>query len=128
VVTRLEGLLGHDDHRVRVEALRALIKQQGLNGISVAIRMLGDEHERVREATAAMLRTWDEPRVDQGLVSAVHSPDLPFESVAEAVAVLAARGTPAARSEVDRLAAPNFALGRARRLRKVARDVRTWEK
>ncbi len=70
VAGRVKSLMRHDDHRVRVEALRALPPLLGDASVTTTLAGLSDEHPRVRQASLALLRNSEHPRVEDALLAA----------------------------------------------------------
>ncbi len=70
VAVRVKSLLKHADHRVRVEALRALPPLIGDASVTTTLAAFHDEHPRVRQASLAMLRNSEHPKVDAALLAA----------------------------------------------------------
>ncbi len=119
----LDGLLGHEDHRVRVEALRALSVLQSTE-LGYFEKTLADPHDAVRQAAVALLGARPGVEADAMLVSALWSPGLDTEEKERVIRVLGDRDSDAARAALDQMAGRRFALsGKARHLRRTAREV-----
>lgn len=117
VAPHVRNLMSHADHRVRVEALRALPPLIGNASVDTILAALNDEHLRVRQAGLALLRTSEHPRVDTSLLERfTQSRDADeLERVAD---VLAARRGPEAIKALEAYAAKRFAFGSVTRARR----------
>ncbi len=93
VAGRVKSLMRHDDHRVRVEALRALPPLLGDASVTNTLAGLSDAHPRVRQASLALLRNSEHPRVDDALLDAFAASD-DAEELDRLTDVLMRRGSP----------------------------------
>lgn len=119
----LDRLLGHEDHRVRVEALRAL---SGIKGDDTRFfeRALGDSHEVVRQAAVVLLGARATGEADSLLAGALSSSSLDIEEKERVIRVLGDRNSDEARAVLTELAGKRFALSaKVRQLRRMAREV-----
>lgn len=120
----LTQLLDHDDHRVRIEALRALLLCIGPSSVDHLVRGLGDEHERVRAAAGYLLATLDDESVLPALTSAVTNETLPVEGRVAAIVALGRLRTESANGVLTRVADSKVRFSAsARALRSAARDA-----
>ena len=116
-------LLGHQDHRVRVEVLRSL---SSLDSGSVEYfgEALVDSHESVRQAAIAMLGVRGTSESDSLLIGALWSANLDTDEKERVVRVLGERQSSDARQAIESLAKKRFTLSaKVRQLRSTAREV-----
>jgi len=115
-------LCSHADHRVRVEALRALYLVLGAGSVSPLLEGTLDPDVMVRTEACRLLGGLDDPGIDRRLSERAQFPDL--DEAIRAVAALGHRDTNSARATLTRMAKKRPALwGRARRLRLAARQA-----
>jgi hypothetical protein len=123
-VPGLLRMLNHDDHRVRTEALRSILRVQGREAVPTLIRMLGDDHERVRHTAASLARAVDSDGLDTLLVAELESVRLSTQAACDVVELLGSLGTSNGTETLAKLAGRRFAFrGRRRALRDTARTV-----
>jgi HEAT repeat protein len=121
-VPSLSQLLTHEDHRVRVEALRGLVRIQRGEAGPTLVRMLEDPHDRVRQNAATLARSAESSEIDALLVRALEEDRFEPDAAARAIQVLAGRGTAESRNVVESLARRRFAVkGGSRAVRDAAR-------
>ena len=120
----LARLLQHEDHRVRIEALRALLPCAGDAAVDHLVAGLGDSHVRVRASATDLLGALDDAVVVPALASALRDET---RSVDERVAVIEALGRhsdASARAALAQLADGKTRFsGSARTLRAAAREA-----
>jgi hypothetical protein len=120
----LSRLIEHDDHRVRIEALRALLPCLGDASVDYLIAALGDEHVRVRAAATDLLGTLDDEVVVPALTSAVGDETQSIDVRVAAVEALGGRGDGAARAILEQVADSGTRFSSsARALRTAAKDA-----
>lgn len=115
----LRSLLDHEDHRVRVEALRGLAAIDNDAAVSDLVRAFADPNPRVRQATVSLLRASPSDQVVPMLASVVEAGRLGHSETERLVEVIAERRDPAAVEVLERLAGKRMSFGSAR----VARDT-----
>jgi len=121
-VPGLLRILNHEDHRVRTEALRSILRIQGREAVPTLIRMLGDPHERVRHAAAGLARAVDSDGLDALLVAELESDRLSAEAACGIVELLGSLATPRGAEALTRLAGRRFVFRkRGRAVRDAAR-------
>lgn len=122
-VPALEGVLDHPDDRVRVEVIRAISAIGGVDAIAPALKALGDDSARVRQAAVSLLRASPSDAVVTGVAtilgSGTHSPDV----ARRLVDVIAERRSAPARAALEQLAAKKGGFGSARVVREAAKAV-----
>ncbi len=115
-------LLKHDDHRVRAEALRSLIRLQRDEAAAAVLRTLADPHPLVREAAVSLAKTFDSVAFESALIRDLETGKLSQPAMVAMVAVLGGRNTDAARQAMERLASRRLVFRRRdRELRAHAR-------
>jgi hypothetical protein len=120
----LARLIHHDDHRVRIEALRALLPCLGDAAVDHLVTSLGDEHVRVRAAATDLLDTLDDDVVVPALSSAVGDETQSVEVRVAAVEALGRRGDGSARAVLEQMADSKARFSSsARALRSAAREA-----
>ena len=120
----LRGLLSHDDHRVRVEAMRALarVAPDGLSPLMLAA--MRDPHPRVREAALLLLRNSTSTELEATVAEAIENTAMGDAEAQALIDMLAERDTPAAADALEKLASSGFSLNSARRaFRQAARSA-----
>lgn len=121
---RLQNLAEkHEDHRVRVEALRSLMPLGGARGIDAALVALRDDNERVRQAAVTLLATTDSDAIDERLAAAVVDSSIPVKVRLKIVDALGGRSTEASRSALEAVARRRVWFGSGKQLRAHARSV-----
>jgi hypothetical protein len=121
-VPSLARLTEHKDHRVRVEALRALAAADP-SAVSQVGRALGDEHEVVRRAAVGLLAARQGAEAEALMLGALGG-KLTTGEKEDIIRHLGDRGTPEAAGELERIAGRRFVLsGRGRVLRAAAREA-----
>jgi HEAT repeat protein len=114
----------HSDHRVRVEALRSLARLPGTPGIEAALDALADKNQRVRQAALTVLKSSEDPGIDEYLAAALVDGARPFETRLRVIDILGERQTPAAREGLEVLAGKRFVLfGKSKALSDAARKA-----
>ncbi len=119
VAPHVRQLMNHADHRVRVEALRALPPLIGDAAVDTILGSLNDRHPRVRQAGLALLRTSEHPRVDEALGGRFRT-SKDSDELERVGDVLAARRSSSARALLEQCASKRFALSGAARARRDA--------
>ena len=120
----ISRLIQHEDHRVRIEALRALLPCLGDASVDHLISALGDEHVRVRATATDLLGTLDDEVVVPALTSAVGDETQSIDVRVAAVEALGGRGDGAARAMLEQVADSKTRFSSsARALRTAARDA-----
>ncbi len=122
VAPELARLTRHDDHRVRVEALRGLAMVAPDDVAEIGER-LRDDHETVRRTAIGVLALRPGPEAEAMMIDALGG-KLTIDEKADVLRHLGDRGTPASTSSLEKLAKRRFAItGSARTLRKAARQA-----
>jgi HEAT repeat protein len=122
VTDPLTRLLRHSDHRVRIEALRALRSILGEAASSRLVSALTDDHIRVRATAADLLDTLDDSSVVPALDAALANEQLPLASRLSVIGLLGRRSTAPARRSLEAVASSRPGLSRQGRvLRSAAR-------
>lgn len=117
-------LLKHDDHRVRAEALRSLIRLQRDEASAAVLRMLADPHPLVREAAVSLAKTFDSAKFETSLIRDLETGKHSQEVMVAMIAVLGGRDTDSAREAMGRLANRRLVFRRRdRELRAHARRI-----
>lgn len=116
---RIEPLMVHPDHRVRIEVLRALYRLCGGTCSEVPLHHIHDAHPAVAVEACRLLGGIEDPAIDRRLSETVATGDL--EHALAAITALGRRTTIPARETLDQLARKSFVFGRARRLKAAAR-------
>ncbi len=120
----LRQLASHEDHRVRAEALRGLVRIQRDGAAPMLVRSLSDANERVRSAAAALIRATESEDLDRLLVRELEADRLRTDVAVAVVGILAGRRTPQARRAVEELARKRFSVkGGSRAVRDAARQA-----
>ncbi len=123
-VAALHRLLGHEDQRVRAEALRSLVRLQRDEAAATILRMLGDPHPIVREAAASLAKTFDSKSFEAALIRELEKGKHPQQVQLTMISVLGGRDTNASRDAIERLAGKRVVLGKKnRQLRAHARQI-----
>ncbi len=116
-------LLAHEDHRVRVEATRALARLDGDGAAPTLVRLLSDDHERVRQTAVSLARSVGGGELDQLLVAELESGKLGVEESQVVIRILGSRKSPGAVNVIERLAARRFVWGARKQVRDAAREA-----
>lgn len=117
----LLAIIGHEDDRVRVEAIRAVATIEGAGAVPLLVRSLHDPSQRVRHAVVSLLRA--EPsdavvvQVGDYLTHGSATPD----DARRLVKIIAERSGDVARGVLATLAEKRFAVGTAKVVRDTAR-------
>lgn len=121
MAAHLQPLTSHIDHRVRLEALRALYRLTGDSCSETLLSATTDEHAAVAAEAGRLLGGIAAPGIDRRLIGMIESGDV--AAATAAVAALGWRKTDAARGMLHRLAHRKFVWGRARHLKSAARKA-----
>jgi hypothetical protein len=122
-VPAVRRLLVHDDHRVRVEALRSLSSLDS-GSVDYFGEALADSHESVRQAAIAMLGVRGTVEADALLIGALWSVNVDTDEKERVIRVLGDRPSSDARQALENLAKKRFAFSaKARQLRSAAREA-----
>lgn len=116
----LRAILGHDDYRVRVEAVRGISVLEGeasLDAIGVA---LTDDEDAVRTAAIAALGVHGGPNAEQCLIDVLDSSQLNLEQRRRTIELIGRNPTPEAKDLLTRLANRRFVVTATARLVKDA--------
>lgn len=120
----LAKLADHEDHRVRIEALRALIPCLGDAAVDHLVKALADEHVRVRAAAADLLEVVDDELAVPALSSALRNDSTPLDVRVAAVEALGKRKNEEAHLLLREVADTGSRFsGAARALRSAAKDA-----
>jgi hypothetical protein len=123
-VAAVRRLLKHEDHRVRAEALRSLIRLQRSEAAPTVLRMLADPHQLVQEAAASLAKTFDSTAFEAALIHELEQGKHTQEVMIKMIEVLGGRDTDTSRDAITRLAARRLVFRRRdRELRAHARRI-----
>ena len=124
VAPRLAPLVtNHDDHRVRVEALRALAGLAGSTFLKSALSALSDDHERVRSAALTLLANTSEAKADQLLAAALRDTTLAPQVRERVLTINAERASDAGMAAIRDIASERGFFGKSKVLRNAARQA-----
>lgn len=124
----LEGSMGHEDDRVRVEVLRAIAALRGDEAIPLVLHMLNDSSPKVRQAAASLLRASGASTVVPGIVEALETGVGSAEDGRRLVEIIAERRGPRVKEALDRLSSRKFALGATKAVKDAAREaLKEWD-
>ncbi len=119
----LVQLMKHEDHRVRIEATRALIPCLGNESVDYLMVALSDEHTRVRATAAELLKTFPDEAVVPALESGLKDESLGLEARLAIIKALGIRDGSEAQEILSRIAKSKTGLSSsARALRSAARS------
>jgi hypothetical protein len=120
----LSRLIRHDDHRVRIEALRALLPCLGPAAVDHLIDALGDSHVRVRASATDLLGTIDDDVVVPALTAALRDPNQGIEVRVAVIEALGRRPDGLAQTLLQEMADSKARFSQsARTLRTAAREA-----
>lgn len=122
-VPGVRRLLAHQDHRVRVEATRALARLEGEAAAPTLVRLLSDDHERVRQTAVSLARGIGGSELDQLLIAELEGGRLGVDETQIVIRILGSRKTTEAVELIGRLAARRFVWGARKQIRDAAREV-----
>jgi HEAT repeat protein len=117
----LRSLLSHEDHRVRVEALRGLAALDNDAAVPDLVRAFGDDNPRVRRAIISLLRASPSDQVIPLLSAVIETGQLNAAESERLVEVIGERNDPEADAVLRRLAGKRVAFGTAKAARDAAR-------
>lgn len=118
----LRRIVDHDDHRVRIEAIRGLGVLEGANAVDVVGAALSDDDDAVRTAALASLGGLGGADAEQRLVEALEAPSLTPDQRRKTIELIGRDPSPEAHDLLVRLANKRFAVtGTARLVRDAAR-------
>ena len=120
-IPALEAVMDHEDDRVRVEVLRALVALRGDEGIASAVAALRDTSPRVRQAAVSLLRASPSAEVVPGAVVALGDGPATADEARRLVELIAERKTPQAVEALEALVTRRFAVGSSRAVRDAAK-------
>lgn len=121
-VPHLRVLLDHDDHRVVIEAMRALTPLSPDEAVPGLVKGLAHESERVRESAHVLLQSLSSPKCLPELTTALTDPDMDLARK-QVASLLYEMGTPEARNTLEQVAR-SFAVSPSRRhARRAAREI-----
>lgn len=119
----LESLLGHPDHRVRVEALRGLFVLKRGEAVGSLVAALSDPEPRVRHAAVSLLHGSPSREVVTALVELLETRPPAAAEARRLVELIAERADPAVPAALERLAGRRRAMGAGRVVRDAARQA-----
>jgi len=114
-VRHLKRQLNHEDERVRVEVLRALMPLAQDDAVDMLVAALADESKRVRYAATSMLKSADGASVDSRLAAVVDQGSASEAVVLSVVEALAGRDTPQAKEALEAIAGRRVSMSRSSR-------------
>lgn len=112
----LRQIAGHDDHRVRIEAIRGLGVLDGARAIDVVGAALSDDDDAVRTAALASLGGLGGADAEQRLVDALEAPSLTPDQRRKTIELIGRDPSPEAHDLLVRLANKRFAVTATARL------------
>ena len=119
----MRPVLSYSDHRVRLEALRALA-MLGDEAIPFFETALGDDHPTVRQTSIALLGAQGSTPAERLLVGALERRSLDLSEKQRIVEMLADRPGSSAQEALEELARKRFSFSSATRiLRRAAKDA-----
>lgn len=122
-VPPLESLLGHPDHRVRVEALRGLFVLRKGEVVGPLVAALSDPEPRVRHAAVSLLHASPSREVVGALVDLLEANPPAAPEARRLVELIAERADPAVPAALSRLAGRRAHVGPGRVVRDAAREA-----
>ena len=122
-VAPLESLLGHPDHRVRVEALRGLFVLRRGEMVGPLVAALSDPEPRVRHAAVSLLHASPSREVVGALVELLEASPPAAAEARRLVELIAERADPAVPAALSRLAGRRTLMGPGRVVRDAARQA-----
>lgn len=122
-VAPLESLLGHPDHRVRVEALRGLFVLRRGEAVGPLVAALSDPEPRVRHAAVSLLHASPSREVVGALVELLEASPPAAAEARRLVELIAERSDPAVPAALTRLAGRRTLMGPGRVVRDAARQA-----
>ncbi|MFQ5966389.1 MAG: HEAT repeat domain-containing protein [Acidimicrobiia bacterium] len=124
VAEALAGLLQHEDHRVRLEAVRSLVTLLGDDAVPYLAQAEEDDYSVVRQAAVGLLAGRDTPEARAALLAALESPTLETDEKKRIIELLARDLTPEVTQTLEQLAGQRLALsGSTRSLRAAAQKA-----
>ena len=124
VTESLVGLLHHDDHRVRLEAARALVTLLGDGSVEYLAGALSDESSVVRQAAAGLLAGRDTQLAQDRLAEALFSSGLDASEKVKIIELLGDDLHPESAVAIQKLAGQKIVLSAGgRSLRSAAQDA-----
>lgn len=118
----LRGLAGHEDARVRVEALRGLAAIDGEGAVPDLVAAFEDSDRRVRQAAVSLLRACPSPDVVTRLADAIRSGRLGGIEAERLVEVIGERRDDDATAALEELASRRGRGGAPKAARRAARQ------
>ncbi len=112
----LRKIVDHEDHRVRIEAIRGLGVLEGERAIDVVGAALSDDDDAVRTAALASLGGLGGADAEQRLVEALEAPSLTPEQRRKTIELIGRDPSPEAHDLLIRLANKRFAVTATARL------------
>lgn len=122
-VAPLKKVAAHEDPRVRVEVLRALIPLTPGQSARLLIEALGDRESRVRQAAATLLKTSPSEDLDALMLGALDSGQLDEEMVEKVAEALCERRTDEGIAGLKEIANRRMALKKQQRVARNAARV-----
>ena len=120
-IPSLRSLVGHEDTRVRVEALRGLAAIDGDSAVGDLIAVFRDGDHRVRQVAVSLLRASPSPEVATRLADVLRSGKLGAEESERLVEVIGERKDASADGILADLASRRGREGAARQVRLAAK-------
>jgi hypothetical protein len=122
-IPALERISGHEDDRVRVEALRSLVSLDADHALDRILAGFSDQSPRVRQAATSLLRACPDPEVVPGIMGLIQTGSVNAADTRRLVEVIAERKGDAPLDALSELAAKRLAVGVARVAREAAREA-----
>ncbi|MDH3469909.1 MAG: HEAT repeat domain-containing protein [Acidimicrobiia bacterium] len=114
-VAPLTKALSHEDARVRIEVLRALMPLAPNESARMLVDALADREKRVRHAAAALIKTSPAPELDAMLIEGMEAGAMDDDTVAGVADALVERGSEVGLQGLRVLADRKFALKKHQR-------------
>lgn len=109
----------HADARVRVEAIRGLVRLDNREAVPSVLRALGDRSDRVRSTAVTLLRSLSTGTFEVKLKDLLAAGALPDDALA-GIASHLAQHVPGARADLQEIASRRFTLKRSERAARAA--------
>lgn len=121
-VRPLKRIVGHEEHRVRVEALRSLVRVMGDEADSLLVAALDDEHQRVRHTAVTLLKSSRSEKAYELLGEFLGGDPAHSDAAVAVIDMMMDGADPKAVAIVEALGSRKFAMrGNARAVRDAAR-------
>jgi len=117
-------VIGHADHRVRTEALRAMVTLLQAEAATMVVAAMSDPNDAVRQTSVALLRGGALGEYDAVVADEVRTGTMPTDSAVVAVRIIGSRGRPQGITLLEELSSRRLAWrSRDRMLRRVSAEM-----